>query len=331
MARRNSCLSVLWGLFFFPVFASAAPPESATTIDFGRFKACPVLSNQTVRVVLCPQYGGRVLEYALGGKNALFVSAVDLGTDKPDSGWKHDPSAGRFDIGPELMMPRRDTLFRGQWKTEWIDPLHVRLVSEPCPETGVRLERDFKLSLNSSLLTIEQRIFNVTTEAVRYCHWSRTLANGAGIVLIPLSEPGRFPNGYVRYDDGALTLRPTDPNVRIRDGFLEILGPPMSPKLGMDSMTGWLAHQQTSGLLFIKKFPTYPDRPYAEVAALTIATWTPASGETVELEPIGPTELIAPGASASFQEDWWLLEGHFPDEGEMIDLDELRKSVMKLR
>jgi hypothetical protein len=230
--------SLLYPIFLaFAVSASTVLGDVAAfqgpRVEFGKYQACPVLENESCRVVLGPHIGGRVLEYSLGGKNALFVSDFDLGTSEPATRWSKDPSAGRFDIGPELMMPRRDTLLRGPWKVVWVGKRHVRLISDDCPTTGVRLERDFILSDHGSRLEVEQRIINVSHHEVRYCHWSRTLANGAGIVLIPLSEPRRFPNGYVRYDEGALTMRPTDPNVRIRDGFLELLGPPLSPKLGL--------------------------------------------------------------------------------------------------
>jgi len=63
----------------------------------------------------------------------------------------------------------------------------------------------------------------------------------------------------------------------------------------------------------------------------TIATWTPPTGETVELEPIGPTEVIQPNQSASFTETWWLLSGPYPANGESIDLSELTKQVNELR
>ncbi len=324
-------LACVTGRVTLAVDPSSAHPE---TVDFGRFQQCPLIENRTeaglVRVVLCPQYGGRILEYSLGGINALFVSDGDLGTPAEGSRWRKDPSAGRFDIGPEMMMPRRDALFRGEWTSERIGPLHVRMTSPDCPATRVRLVRDFKLSGADSHLSVKQTVINLADQDQRYCHWSRTLANGAGIVVMPLTYPQRFPSGYVRYDSGSITMKPEDPNVRVREGYLELLGPPLSPKLGMDTMAGWLAHQQPSGLLFVKKFATYPDRPYAEIAGLTVSTWTPPTGETVELEPIGPSETIAPGSSFSFVEHWWLLDSRYPDPGEMIDLSALSGRVESL-
>ena len=42
-----------------------------------------------------------------------------------------------------------------------------------------------------------------------------------------------------------------------------------------------------------------------------------------ELEPIGPRNEIAPGESASFTEDWWLLPYLFPKNPEQLNLRSL--------
>ena len=65
------------------------------------------------------------------------------------------------------------------------------------------------------------------------------------------------------------------------------------------------------------KFPTYPERAYSEVAALTISIWYPDDA-MVELEPIGPSErLDRRGAKASFTETWFLLEHRYPKRSEV--------------
>ncbi|MEO1528295.1 MAG: hypothetical protein AAFX06_22970 [Planctomycetota bacterium] len=305
-------------LLFALAFHHAAAND---TVNFGIYQNCPVLQNESTRVVLCPQAGGRVLAYELNGTNALFVSPYERDGSEPDR-WKGKLSAGRFDIGPERIAPKRES-FRGQWSTEYLGPRSVRLIGPREAATGVQLKRDFSLDADSSRLFCTQHIENISDQRVQYCHWSRTFGNQAGIVLIPLDGFPRFKNRYVRFDGGALNLAPKDDNIRIRDGFLEIIGPPSSPKLGMDSYAGWFAHQQPTGLLFIKQFPTYPDRLYCEAGAITISTWTPAEGWTCELEPIGPAESLAPGESSSFTEVWSLHENPWP-ESKPFDLDRLR-------
>ena len=46
-----------------------------------------------------------------------------------------------------------------------------------------------------------------------------------------------------------------------------------------------------------------------------------------ELEPHGPRTAIAPGASVSFTEDWYLLAHPFPRSGESLDLEKLAAQV----
>ena len=59
------------------------------------------LKRGTTRVVLCPQAGGRVLEFAVDGKDALFF-------DDEEKNWRPGKSvpitAGRFDFGPARLI-----------------------------------------------------------------------------------------------------------------------------------------------------------------------------------------------------------------------------------
>ena len=321
------------------------------TVQFGVHRDCPTLQNDHVRVVLHPDVGGRVLRYALIdaeskiGMNALFVSDYEKNDEtrraamesKSQPLWRDTPSAGRFDIGPEMVTPRRPELFSGRWTTQRKGPLHLRLTSPESESVGVRLHRDFVLDDASSQLTVTQTIENVSDRDVTTCHWSRTLANGAGVCVIPRQGFGRFKHSYVQYKKGKLDLRPDDPAITVHDDHIVIQGIPEHPKLGFDSMAGWIAHRQSDTgsksnepkQWFIKRFQTYPDRPYLEAAAMTISTWTPPTGETTEIEPIGPGQTIAPGQTASFTEVWNLLPIKNAPSGP-VNFEALRKKVEQL-
>lgn len=304
--------------------AHAQEPSSPGTrrITFRDYEQCIELSNGETRVVLCADAGGRVLEYAWNGENALYLDEQDRGSvDSPSI------SAGRFDIGPEQIIPRHPRLWAGRWTGEITGPRAARLTSAIDDATGVQLVREFRLAERGTHLVCTQTIKNVSDEAKEWCHWSRTFARGNGICVIPLTAPSRFPKNYVMYQpDGAINFQPDDPHIGVRDGFLEITGVPKHPKLGMDSYAGWFGYLMPHDVLFVKRFPTFPDRVYNEVAGLTISIWYPA-GRRVELEPIGPRERLAPGAAASFTEDWWLLPYDFPKNGAPVDLKSLARLV----
>jgi hypothetical protein len=270
-----------------------------------------------------------VLEYALDGKNALYLA-------EGAEGWTYEPGkkggsmqAGRFDIGPEQTIPKHPQLWMGRWSAEITGPYSARLTSVKDKPTGVQLIRDFTLDKDTSRLDCKQTIKNISKKTTEYCHWSRTFALGGGTCVIPLTKPSRFPNGYVMYGPGpAINFRPEDANIQVRDGFLEITAAPKFPKLGMDTHAGWFAYVMKNGQMFVKRFPVDRDRVYNEVAGLTMSIWYP-DRPMCELEPIGPRERLAPGQSASFTESWWLLLHSRPTNGK-LDLKKVAAQVDRL-
>jgi len=274
-----------------------------------------LLDNGDTRVVISPAKGGRVMEYSWKGKNAL--EPVEAGP-------------GRFDIGPEKVVPRRGELWEGPWKGEITGKLSARVTSIKHEATGVQLVRDYILDASGSGFTATQTIVNISNRPVHWNHWSRTFAKGGGICLVPLSEYSAYPNQYIMYNGDGRTLdyRPEDPNIEIRDGFFILKGPPRFPKLGLDSHEGWMTYLTPNNLAFIKKFPTYPNRRYWEMIGMTISLWYVENRESdslsaCELEPIGPREDIIPGESASFTEEWFLLDYPFPGREKRVDLDDI--------
>ena len=316
MKTRNAVM--LMGCMAITAYAELGATRGVTA---NGYEDCFVLENRDTRVTLCPAVGGRVMEYSFKGKQALPLRNPRDG--KP-------MVSGRFDIGPELTIPRRNILWSGKWTGNITGPLSARLTSPVDPAVGVKLVRDFVLADTGSELKCTQTIVNVAEHAVSYNHWSRTFAMGKGIVLVPLKGNSRYPSRYAMYEDSAvINVRPEDEKIRERDGFLEILAAPRKPKLGMDSTAGWMAYLMPNDLLFVKHFPVYPERVYGEAAALTLSVWYPSDWSVVELEPIGPLEHIDPGASASFTETWQLAEWKFPDKGAQVDLMALSKRFGK--
>jgi len=285
------------------------------------------LSRGETRVVLCPEAGGRVLEYSLNGFNSMYV-------DPRERAWRSgDPplsSAGRFDFGPELVVPSHPIIWSGAWSSEITGPASARMVSQEDPQSGLQVIRDFHLegagsSDQAASLSCRQTLVNVSDRTVEYCHWGRSFSPGGGICLIPRGEtPSRFPAGYVMYEESAiLNANNEDPLIRQRGRFVEILAPPRRPKLGFDSFAGWLGYVMPGDHLFIKRFRANPDRVYNEVAGLTVSVWYPQQREMIELEPIGPRERLAPGEAASFTEHWSLVQFPFPAGDEAVDLEKV--------
>lgn len=337
MKTPPSPIALLWLLNCAVVLSSTQAPAEVradepgvSVVSFHGYDDCLRLENGSTRVTLCPRAGGRVLEYAWQGKNVLYLPPGDEGWEaKSDKDWG-TMNAGRFDIGPEQTIAPHPVLWAGRWKGEPMGPRGARLTSQPDEATGVQLVREFRLDERTSRLECSQIIQNIGNIPREYCHWSRTFAVGGGVCVIPLTEPSRFPMGYVMYEPNSLiNFRPSDPRILRVDGHLVITGAPRQPKLGMDTAGGWMAYLAPNNLVFVKQYAVDSERPYNEVAGLTMSVWYP-DGPMCELEPIGPRERIAPGKSARFTETWYLWEGRFPADPEQVDVKEVSRRVRSL-
>jgi hypothetical protein len=308
----------------------------ARFISTAGYDGCIELSNATTRVVIEPNLGGRVLNYQLNGEEILYQNPAQNGAvwDGKTKIWH--PSGGRFDIGPECGGLSRDALWLGRWFAKVTGTHSARLSSATLAE-GLQLIREFTLAEDSSHLRCTQIFRNHGTAPLRTFHWSRTFVAGNGIALAPLPKNGRFPCGYaLGGPPNIIDFQPTEePNVRVRENILEILGAPRKAKFILDVEPGWLAYLGQNNLLFLKKFATFPNRPYGEIAANNASIWHsskenfpsfPIEDFPVEIEPIGPLEIIEPGGERSFTEDWWLERFPFP-QNRIVDLKTIRALI----
>lgn len=310
--------------------------SAARFVREAEYDGCIELSNETARLVLEPNLGGRILSYGLNGVEALYRNPSQNGLVWNGHSNIPHPCGGRCDIGPEFGGLRRDELWMGRWTAEITGPRSARLTSLTLKECGVQLVRDFALAEASSHVRFSQVIRNHGEKPVRAFHWSRTFVGGGGIVLAPLPQQGKFPFGYaLGGPPGVVDFQPREERVRIREGILEIVGPPSRAKVVLDVEPGWLAYVSPAGLLFLKKFPVYADRPYGELAANNASIWysgkanAPAwsgSEHPVEIEPIGPLETLLPGEECSFTEHWWLNPFSFPDD-RRVNLERLLATI----
>ncbi len=297
---------------------TAARAESGWLAMNGKDKYVRITNGATT-VVLDPYVGGRVIEYSLNGVNSLYRAP-----EKPAPGEQtFTPDAGRIDIGPEQIIPRHPEFWEGEWYAEITGDFSARFTSVVSLGTGVRLVRDFKLDPKTSRFLLTQTIKNVSKEVKNWNHWSRTLATGHGICVVPISKISGFPRGYIYYGPGSVltTGHAPTPAIELRDEtgadgnsrYLIIRDTPPQPKFGVDSYAGWLAYLETNNLCIVKRFPTYPERAYGEVGGYTISLWY-YKDTVCELEPTGPREFIKPGGKASFTEEWWLVPYTFPQD-----------------
>ena len=140
---------------------TAIAAKGANVVTAFGYENCIELKNKTTRVVLAPS-GGRVLSYEVNGVNALYLS-------ESDSQGKGGSSAGRFDIGPERVLPRHDLLWSGPYTGEVTGNRSAKFTSGKDEASGFQIVREFKLAAKGTHLRIKQTVINVSDNTSQVC------------------------------------------------------------------------------------------------------------------------------------------------------------------
>lgn len=293
--------------------------EGVAKIKFLNYENCIELKNDDTRVVLGHHVGGRILEYSVRGNNILYLSPEESNWTSGKTDQKLPSSAGRFDVGPEIKQVRGRAIWQGPWTVKPTGDRSARMTSPVDPDSKMQVIRDIELDSESSRLTIIQTVKNVGDEKLNQGYWSRTFAKHGGVAIVPCNpKHSRMPDMYYsarsRY---LINMKAEDPAIRRVEDFLLIEGPTEFPKLGFDACTGWVAYQTRDDQLFVKRYPVFPDRKYAEPTGINLSIFYPKKDwmPICEIEPIGPLERLKPNESASFTVEWWLLDRPFPESG----------------
>ncbi len=295
------------------------------------YEGCIELKNETTRVVLGHHRGGRVLKYELNGRDALYL-ADESGWKAHLAGLKSQLTAGRFDLGPEHLQVRGNTIWQDAWTVAPTGDRQATMTSQVDPASGLQVTRTFRLAGESSRLTVTQTVFNRGKQRVRQCYWSRTFANHGGTAIIPCApSKTRLPKMYYLAPNlKSINIYPEEEAVRREGDFLIVDRPPSTPKMGFDAVKGWVAYQTRDDLLFVKRFEVSETRNYGEPTGINLSIWYPPKAmiPCCEVEPIGPMQDLAPGEQASYSVDWWLLNSAWPGEGK-VDPVEVETMVQK--
>lgn len=267
--------------------------------------------ENTVRTVVAPDVGGRVVEYSLHTENILFENAEVFGkTLAQDPSGSFSFGGYQCDIGPELAgVPDHKMLWMGEWKRTETKDYFVKVQSPVDPVLHMSLQKDFILDPDSGELGIIQRMQNLNSTNVNYCLWDRTQAKGGGFVLFPLNKKSKHKAGWSLRRKGEKDQwiydgkTPSSPNVKIMDGVLVMKAEGPAGKIGADSDAGYIAYARGQ-LLFVKYFPYFQDGNYSDGGNSVEAYW---NDDFAELEPLSPEIALKPNGSYEFPEKWLLI------------------------
>ena len=314
MARRlwmvRFAASSLAGLAGIMALSSAA---TATTqvgiIDYQGWKACYELKNDTTRIVVAPQLGGRIMEYAIGGQSIIWQNADLIGqVIEPEEagGW---PNYGGYKLwnAPQDRWgwPPDPALDSGPVQVRLLGTTGLKIIGTVSGDSGLQFVKEVYLESDSSRAVISQRLFSTVKQDLDWSVWDVTQVKTPGMAALPTNPASPFPSGLRSFGD--YDTADMDQTVSIKDGVAIISHREgTNLKFGTDAPVGWAAY--TSGsLLYIKRFPgptkgeTYPDE------GLNAEVYISGDMGYVEVEILGPMTYLKRGGYTSFNEEWLLI------------------------
>jgi len=239
------------------------------------------------------------------GPQSGFWSQQDLRPDQKEAAWPPDPfnEAGRFEVLEH-------------------SATRLRLRGEVSPVTGLSLEHDYEI-VGPRTVHMSATATNGRSTPVSWDLWPNTRVRPEGFPYVPLDpaepprvegpEAGAAPHGRHPHEvlDGWLAVppgvRPTPPQRRLT--VKAFVRPPR----------GLIAFFHGTSLLVIRAEVVPVEKLHPEQAFVEIYRGAEESPdhEILELEMHGPYEILAPGASMSFDQTFEVLDyggGEAPSE-----------------
>ena len=305
-----------------------------------------------VELQIVPECGGRVMQFALGGKEFFWVNPRLAGKLPPPRGLAAD--GGWLNYGGDKLWPAPqgwendaqwpgppDAVLDGQpYRAELIDGgAALRLTSRDDPQSGIRFSRTVRPLPGRSGVQFEATMTNVDAKPRRWGISAHTQLNaarrdGSGFnpllrAFCPLNPHSKFPRGY-----RVIFGEENNPSFRAdrRRGLVCVDYRYRVGKIGVDSPGGWAATVDgASGAVFVQRFAYDPDKEYPDGASVefwhngvgTIHAYNkdivlPANAAenpfVFESELLSPLARLAPGESCTWRYEWFAANvgGDFP-------------------
>ena len=338
MSGRGIVVAVFFGLAF---LATGSAGEPASVIYRGWDAVC--LSNQFVSLDIVPAIGGRVMQYAMGDREFLWVNpalagkAPPPGGVGPDNAWlnyggdKLWPAPQGWDNDEQWPGPPDAVLDGGPYKMEVLakDGAAVRLTSGEDRRSGIQFSRVIRLHEDSTHVSFEATMKNIDTKPRRWGIWSHCQLDGGKKgggynadmkAYCPMNPRSHFPKGFrVIFGDEKNPSFQPDP----KRGLMCVQNQYRVGKIGLDSPAGWVATVDgTDGKVFVQRFVYEPGKDYPDGSSVefwlnglgSFHAWgkdnvmpdDPVKNPFVfESEVLGPFAGLQPGESVTWKYEWF--------------------------
>lgn len=273
---------------------------------YGGWQRAAHLKNGTVDLVITAEVGPRIIRFGYTGERNEFHEAPDdMGQTGGDE-WRIY-GGHRFWHAPEH--PERTYVPDNSPVTiEELDDI-IRVTQPTEAATGLQKQLEIQLAPDAAHVTVTHRLINHALWAVQCAPWCLSVMAAGGKAILPLPPRGEHPRDLL--PTSTLTLWAytdmSDPRWMWGKKYVTLQQDATATnpqKLGATVPDGWSAHLR-DGYLFVKCFTPVDGVAYPDLnSQVEIFTNT----DMLELETLGPTLSIKPGASVTFTENWFLFK-----------------------
>ncbi|HWD39829.1 MAG TPA: DUF4380 domain-containing protein [Fimbriimonas sp.] len=286
--------------------AAAAPASvSVDKTEYHGWKDCWRISNGSVELVVVPQIG-RIMRFGyVSGPNMLWENPDQQGKAAPDSGtdWIN---YGGDKLWPapqkDWNWPPDSVLDRGELS---VRATGAGLIAHGKPSSGLVFEREIKMDAESGVVTILDRLTNVSKQAADKSVWEICQTDNPDSVVLPISKTDDAPNGWIALAEARGIERLISPvgddgeAVRIQRDSKE------GRKIGSQSHAGHVTVFK-GDTTFNMSTDVEEGLPYPDGGCPEEVYLSPDPAAYVELELLGPIRHLTPGQSTSIEVRWEL-------------------------
>jgi hypothetical protein len=292
-------------------------------VSYGGWDNCYRLANDQVEIIVTSDVGPRIIRFGFVGRENMFKEFPDqLGKTKSDQ-WLifgghrlwHAPEAARTyypDFEPVLVQEIEDGLI---------------VTQKPEPTTGIQKQMEIRITPDRPEVQIKHILINHNVWSVETAPWCLSVMDVGGTAILPLPPRGTHPKDML--PTSILSIWPftdmSDP--RWFWGFRYLLlkqDTTMSnpQKIGFFDSDGWAAYANHNAL-FVKQAPIQFDGVYPDLGA-NFEVFT--NSQMLELESLGPLEIIPPKGKIDHFEYWTLYDNVSQPENE----EDVKKHILPL-
>ncbi|MGB7189135.1 MAG: hypothetical protein WBD10_03290 [Acidobacteriaceae bacterium] len=271
-------------------------------IEYGGWKNCYRVSNDSVEIIVTGDVGPRILRYGFIGRQNLFKEFQDqIGK----TGESHFKARG----GHRLWRAPED--LASTWVPDNVSveisvkPSGVAALAPVERMSGLRKEIEVELAPSGSEVIAVHRIRNCSEKPLTFAPWALTMMAPGGVAVAGFPPRAAYPGkldptnplvmwAYTDLSDKRLTL--TRKYLVLRQD----MNNPSPQKLGLFNEDTWACYL-LNGDLFVKRAQSNPSEAYPDLGC-SFEMFT--NNEFLELETLGPLRGVLPGESVEHTERW---------------------------